>query len=268
MTTWIQDVAYAFRSLRKRPGFASAALVTITVGIGANVTVFTLVNAMLLRPLPFGERSDRVMLLYSTHRMQPEDWGWGDSELSYPDLLDLRAAASLEGLSGYLGRNFTLTGETGAERVQGSSVTPDLFGLLGIEPMLGRRFLPEDAVPPGLESVVILTHGLWQRRYGADAGIIRSRRPHRRIRACSGVVHGSGHRAAAGPSRGARERGRRPERGEPRRVARADGAAGAGRSGSRAGGVVSGAARRRQRDDRQLSPRCSAQISASISGRC
>jgi putative ABC transport system permease protein len=172
MGSFFQDLAHAFRSLRKRPGFAAAALVIITVGIGANVTVFTLVNAMLLRPLPFGDRSDRVVLLYSTHRMQPEDWGWGESELSYRDLLDLRAASSLEGLGGYLPRNFTLTGEDSAERVQGGSVTPDLFGVLGIEPMLGRTFLPEDAAPPGLESVVILTHGLWQRRYGADAGII------------------------------------------------------------------------------------------------
>ena len=185
----IRDVTYAVRSLRKRPGFAAAALVTITVGLGANVTVFTLVNAMLLRPLPFGERSDRVVLLYSTHRMQPEDWSWGDSELSYPDLIDLRAAVSFEGLSGYLGRNFTLMGQTGAERVQGSSVTPDLFVMLGVKPLLGRHFLPEDAAPPGLESVVILTHGLWQRGYGGDAGIIgRSVTINDRARTVVGVM--------------------------------------------------------------------------------
>jgi putative ABC transport system permease protein len=172
MTTWLQDVSHAFRNLRKRPGFAAAALATITVGIGANVTVFTIVNAMLLRPLPFGDRSHRVVLVYSTHRMQPEDWGWGDSALSYRDLLDLRGASSFDGLAGYLSRNFTLTGEDGAERVQGGSVTPDLFAVLGIEPILGRSFVPEDAAPPGLETAVILTHGLWQRRYGADAAII------------------------------------------------------------------------------------------------
>jgi predicted permease len=167
-----QDLSHAIRSLRKRPGFTAAALVTLTVGIGANVTVFTIVNAMLFRPLPFGERSDRVVTVHATHRLQAEDWGWGDSELSYPDLIDLRAAQSFEELAGYLPRNFTLTDEADAERVQGGSVTPDLFRVLGVEPMLGRSFLPEEAAPPGLESAVILTHGLWQRRYGGDPGIV------------------------------------------------------------------------------------------------
>jgi predicted permease len=167
-----QDFVHAIRSLRKRPGFTTAAIVTITIGIGANVTVFSIVNAMLLRPLPFGDRSARIVTVHSTHRMQAEDWGWGDSELSYPDLLDLRAASAFEGMAGYVPRNFTLSGEDNAERVQGGSVTPDLFAVLGIEPLLGRGFLPDDGVAPGLESVVILTHGLWQRRYGADLGIV------------------------------------------------------------------------------------------------
>ena len=168
----LQDLSHALRSLRRRPGFTVAAILTLTVGLGANVTVFSIVNAMLLRPLPFGERSNRIVTLHSTHRMQNEDWGWGDSELSYRDLQDLGAAQSFAGLGGYLPRNFTLTGEDRAERVQGGSVTPDLFAVLGISPVMGRDFLPEDAAPPGLESSVILTHGLWQRRYGADPGIV------------------------------------------------------------------------------------------------
>lgn len=172
MRTAFQDLSHAIRTLRKRPGFTAAALITLTIGIGANVTVFSIVNAMLLRPLPFGERSARIVTLHSTHRMQAEDWGWGDSELSYRDLVDLRGASSLEGLGGYLARNFTLSGEDSAERVQGGSVTPDLFAVLGVEPMLGRSFHPEEAAPPGLESVVILTHGLWQRRYGGDPHIV------------------------------------------------------------------------------------------------
>jgi predicted permease len=172
MPRLIQDLSHAVRSLRARPGFTAAALVTLTVGIGANVTVFSIVNAMLLRPLPFGDRSDRIVTVHSTHRLQAEDWGWGDSELSYRDLIDLRSATTLEGLAGYIPRNFTLTGEDSAERVQGGSVTPDLFRVLGIEPVLGRHFLPEEAAAPGLESTVILTHGLWQRRYGGDPAVI------------------------------------------------------------------------------------------------
>ncbi|MEW6320031.1 MAG: ABC transporter permease [Acidobacteriota bacterium] len=167
-----QDVKQAIRALAARQAFAAAAILTLAVGIGANITVFSIVNALLLRPLPFGERSDRVVTLHSTHRLQPEDYGWGDSELSYADLVDYRAARTLEGIGGYLARNFTLGGDQGAERVAGGSVTPDLFDLLGVAPILGRTFLPEDAAPPGLESSVLLTHGLWQRRFGADPAIV------------------------------------------------------------------------------------------------
>lgn len=167
-----QDVRQALRSLTKRPGVAAAVLATLAIGIGANVTVFSIVNALLLKPLPFGERSDRVVALFSTHAQQPENWAWGDSEVSYADLLDLREATAFEGLGGYLGRSFTLSQDGAAERVRGGSVTPDLFPLLGIAPVLGRQFRPEEAAPPGLERVVMLTHGLWQRRYGAAADIV------------------------------------------------------------------------------------------------
>ncbi|MGE0042661.1 MAG: ABC transporter permease [Vicinamibacterales bacterium] len=166
------DVRHAIRSLGSRPGFLVAAVLTLAIGIGANLTVFSLVNALLLRPLPFGDRSDRVVVLFATHQLQAEDWGWGESELSYRDLQDYREATSLAGLAGYLPRNFTLSDAEPAERVQGGSVTPDLFGLLGVEPALGRGFRPDDAAPPGLESVVMITDGLWRRRYGADPAIV------------------------------------------------------------------------------------------------
>ena len=171
MPSQFQDVSHAFRSLRKRPGFTAAALVTIAIGIGANVTVFSLVNALLLRPLPFGDRSDRVVTLHSTHRLQPQDWE--DNGISYPDLLDVRREArSFDSLSGMVLRNFTIASDTDAERLLGMSVTPDLFPALGIVPILGRTFAADDAAAPGLESTVILTHGLWQRRFGGDPGII------------------------------------------------------------------------------------------------
>jgi putative ABC transport system permease protein len=171
MPTYFQDLSQAIRGLRRRPGFVVAALVTLALGIGANVTVFSLVNALLLRPLPFGGRSDRVVTLHSTHRLQPEDWG--DSDLSYWDFVDVKLQSqSFDNVAGFVGRNFTVTSESDAERLLGLSVTPEMFPMLGIDPILGRHFTAEEATPPGLESVVILTHGLWQRRFGGDPGII------------------------------------------------------------------------------------------------
>ena len=144
MATLLQDISHAIRGLRRRPGFLIAALLTLAVGIGANVTVFSIVDALLLRPLPFGDRSDRVVTLHSTHRLQAEDWD--DSELSYPDLLDVRRqASSFEGVGGFIFRNFTVTTEADAERLLGLSVTPDVFPMLGVEPMLGRTFTADEA---------------------------------------------------------------------------------------------------------------------------
>lgn len=171
MPTYFQDLSQAVRGLRRRPGFLVAALVTLAVGIGANVTVFSLVNALLLRPLPFGDRSDRVVTLHSTHRLQPEDWD--DSDLSYLDFIDVQAQSrSFDGIAGFVGRNFTVTNESDAERLLGISVTPEMFPMLGIDPILGRHFTAAEAAAPGLESVVMLTHGLWQRRFGGDPAII------------------------------------------------------------------------------------------------
>ncbi|MEZ5421363.1 MAG: ABC transporter permease [Vicinamibacterales bacterium] len=167
-----QDVRQALRNLARRPGVAVAVFGTLALSIGANVAVFSIVNALLLRPLPFGERSDRVVNLYSTHAQQPEDWSWGDSEVSYSDLLDLRQASAFEGLGGYLGRSLTLSQDGAAERVRGGSVTPDLFPLLGVAPAAGRLFREDEGAAPGLERVVLLTHGLWQRRYGGRADIV------------------------------------------------------------------------------------------------
>lgn len=167
------DLLHAWRALTQKPGFFAAALATLAVGIGANITIFSLVNGISLRPMPFGERTDRLITVHPTGRFITDEPSWGEAQISYPDLLDFRTAASVDGVAGYLTRNVVLSGDVAtAERVQGGSVTPDLLPMLGIEPMLGRQFRPEEAVAPGLESVVMLTHGLWQRRYGADPSIL------------------------------------------------------------------------------------------------
>src|SRR5688572_3698847 len=174
MSGLLRDLWHAWRGLRQKPGFLVAALLTLAIGIGANITIFSIVNGLSLRPMPFGDRTDRLVTLHPTHPTQPqEEPGWGEAEISIPDMIDFRRASSIEGIGGYLFRNFVLSGDvTSAERVQGGSVTPDLFPILGVDPMMGRHFLPEEAAAPGLESVVMITHGLRQRRYGSDPGMI------------------------------------------------------------------------------------------------
>src|SRR5688500_4400465 len=173
MRIMVRDLLHAWRGRTGRPGFFVASLLTLAIGIGANVTIFSLVNAVILRPMPFGDRTERLVTIHPTHRQLTREPGWGHSEISYQDLLDFRRAASVEGIGAYFTRSYVLTGDGfGAERVRGGSVTADLFPLLGIEPLLGRHFRKDEAARPGLETVVILTHGLWQRRYSADPAIV------------------------------------------------------------------------------------------------
>lgn len=167
----LADLRFAFRSLRKVPGFTFAAVLTLGLGIGAHSVVYAIVDAMLLRPLPFGDRSDRLVTLHSTHPTQATDWD--DSELSYADLLDLRDQTSaFTGVEGVLNRNFSLTTTDEAARVLGASITPGLFEMLGVAPAMGRLFRAEDAAQPGFEPVVMLSHALWTRLYGADPAIV------------------------------------------------------------------------------------------------
>ncbi len=172
MALFLSELTHAVRTLRRHPAFLVTGAGTLALGICANVTVFSMVNGVLLRPMPFGDRTDRVMALHSTHRLQAEDWD--NSGVSSPDLLDVRRdTRSFEQVGGYVVRNFTVVSANGVERLTGVSLTPDLFPMLGIEPALGRTFTPADAAAPsGFETAVILTHGLWQSHYGGDPDII------------------------------------------------------------------------------------------------
>src|SRR5687767_15573221 len=95
----VRDLLHAWRGLTHKPGFLIAVLLTVAVGIGANVTIFSLVNAIALRPMPFGDRTERLVTINPTHRLLPlREPGWGHSEISYRDLLDFRAASSVDGI--------------------------------------------------------------------------------------------------------------------------------------------------------------------------
>jgi putative ABC transport system permease protein len=142
---------------------------TLALGIGANVAAFSLVDAVLLRPLPLGGRSDRVVTLHSVYEQQVRALGG----VSYPDLVDLQARTrSFDGIAGLVRVNFTLSTEREADRLVGCYVTPELFRVLDVAPALGRHFMADEAAPPGLETTVILTYGLWQSRFGGDPSIV------------------------------------------------------------------------------------------------
>jgi putative ABC transport system permease protein len=160
-----QDLRYAFRQLAKRPGFTAVALLTLALGIGANTAIFSVVNTVLLRPLPYGG-ADRVVTVWNSLT------GSDRVALSQPELMDYReGVASLEELAAYRRSHANLTGEAEPERVASGLVTANLFGALGSEPMMGRTFtLDEDL--PGRDVVAVLGHALWQRRFGSDPGIV------------------------------------------------------------------------------------------------
>jgi len=163
-----QDVRYGARVLRRSPGFTAVAAITLALGVGANTAIFTVVNAVVLRPLPFSE-PDRLIRVWESN---PEK-GWPQFSASHPNFLDWRAQArSFERLAAQTGAGFTLTSGGDADIVRGLAVTSDLLPLLGIAPALGRNFRAEEDQPGGRTTVVIVTHGFWERKLGADPSLL------------------------------------------------------------------------------------------------
>jgi putative ABC transport system permease protein len=161
-----RDVRYAVRLLARAPGFASVALATLALGLGANVAIFSLVDGILLRPLRY-PAAGQLVVIHATDTRHGEG-----TEIAYLDYLDIRAGANaLSRLAAGLFYAGTLTGADGAVRVQGYEVTPGFFDVLGVRPLLGRTFRPEEG-KPGRDAVAILGYGFWQRRFGGDASVV------------------------------------------------------------------------------------------------
>src|SRR6187399_562747 len=110
MSGSFRDLGQAWRGLKQRPGFLVASLLTLTLGIGANVTIFSFVNGLSLRPMPFGDRTDRLVTMHPTYHLEVSEPDWGDAEISYADLLDFRRSSSFESTGAYFLRNFVLSG--------------------------------------------------------------------------------------------------------------------------------------------------------------
>ena len=161
-----QDVRYAVRMFRARPGFAAVAIVTLALGVGGNTAIFSVVRSLLLEPLPFRD-PDRLVMLWEHTAGNPQD----TYVVSAPNYLDWqRGVKAFEQTGIWEASNYNFSGDGGAERVPGVRVSASTFTMLGVEPQLGRTFTPaEDA--PG-HDVAIISDGVWRRRFGARPDII------------------------------------------------------------------------------------------------
>jgi len=167
MDTLWQDIRYGVRMLRRNPGFAAVAILTLAIGIGANIVIFSVVNGILLKPLPFPD-SRRVVTIWETDANRNVTRGMA----SAPEFLDWRDMNHVfQELSAYRALSFAITGSGDPERVWGSQVSGNFFRMLRVTPIVGRDFTPEDE-QSGHDQVVLLSYGLWQRRYGADSAIL------------------------------------------------------------------------------------------------
>lgn len=162
------DFRYALRLLRRSPGFTAVVVLTLALGIGANTAIFSVVNGVLLRPLPYQQPSRLMMIWHNnTKEGNPRDY------VSYPDFLDLRSQSrTFRQMAAISPRwRFVSPGTEGPERIYGLWVSASLFGMLGVRPLLGRSFTTAEDKPGGAPAV-ILSYELWQSRFSGDPGII------------------------------------------------------------------------------------------------
>src|SRR6266852_4537898 len=167
-TCW-QDLRFGLRVLRKNSGFAAVAVLTLALGIGVNTAIFSALNATILRPLPYKNAEQLVMV-----------WGveprgccrHGGMVFSSPNFLDFKDQNRVfENMGAFDGTGFTLTSVENPQKIQAGRVTADFFTVLRARPMLGRAFLPGEN-EPGRDHVVVLSYGIWQRRFGSNSNVV------------------------------------------------------------------------------------------------
>jgi putative ABC transport system permease protein len=167
MENLLQDIRYALRFLRRRPVFTCVAMVALGLGIGAVTAIFSVVSAVLLRPLPFAN-SERLAIVSPFDRIEGEPL-----PASYPDYLDWREQmTAFESLAAYTSTSFRLSGGDQVEMVDGEMVSPDFFHTLGVAPVAGRFFLPEEGSPEAGQPVAVLGADLWRTRFGGDPSLL------------------------------------------------------------------------------------------------
>lgn len=162
-----QDLRYALRLVRRAPAFAALVIGTLAIGIGANATIFSVVNAVFLRPFPYAQ-PDRLVQIFSSVRDKPDRYG----SVSYPNFVDLRSAAqTFEGLFAISGAGGNMMTNGEAERVTMIHSSANMFDVLGVKPTIGRGFASSED-EPGAAHVAVLSDGFWHRRFGGDANVI------------------------------------------------------------------------------------------------
>jgi predicted permease len=167
LETFLQDARYALRMLRKNPGFTAVAVLTIALGIGANTAIFSVVYAVLLKPLPY-TNPDQLFTAFQANTQQ----GIRETGCSFPNFEEWRTQNHVfSELAGVVGHQLTLTGRGEPSVVNTSVVTPEFFALLDVKPLAGRIFFPQDG-KPGAAPVVLVSEDLWRGRFGADPKII------------------------------------------------------------------------------------------------
>jgi putative ABC transport system permease protein len=165
MQTLWQDLRYGARMLRKNPGFSAIAVLTLTLGIGANTAIFSVVNAVLFRPLPYANPQQLIVI-------REVSQGVGLHSPSYPDFLDWqKQSRTVAQMAVINNRDFNLSGVAQPENIDGYAVSPNCLSLLGVRPFLGRDFLPSEEAP-GTAPVVLLSYALWQSHLGADPNVV------------------------------------------------------------------------------------------------
>src|ERR1017187_3932357 len=161
----LQDFRFASRMMAKHRGFTLIIIITLGVGIGANVALFSVIHAVLLQPLPYGQPDQLVKIWEKRARLPKGRVSWAD----YADWKNQSRA--FEGTAAYRTGDFNLTGTGDPEQLQGASVSASLFSLLRVSPQFGRNFSADEEKPDAYQ-VVILSHGLWERRFGGDPGLL------------------------------------------------------------------------------------------------
>lgn len=162
-----QDIRHALRGLRRSPGFTAVAVATLALGIGVNATIFSMVNAVLFRPLPVEAPAELVNVYGHTVTSSTHD------AISYPNYLDYRAqATTLDGLVAHTNFFASASIDGSSELVVGEIVSDNYFQVLGVAPQLGRAFLPEETAAPGAGPVAVLSHPFWQSRFGGAPDVL------------------------------------------------------------------------------------------------